>query len=146
MSAEELKEIYSKASTREDTRVLGVEARGNTTFITLEKTEPGGRTRSFEVQVSRVAPAGGGGRGDYHQGKEAKAGQEGGLRVNVMGVSVTTSGAELVRRGFTMRWDGSVADIDRVKEADGLRYSGDWRARIPGADKGPGPEKGGESR
>jgi hypothetical protein len=34
---------------------------------------------------------------------------------------------------------------DRVK-AGGLLYSGDWRARIPGADKGPGPEKGGESR
>jgi hypothetical protein len=146
MSAEELKEIYSKASTREDTRVLGVEARGNTTFITLEKTEPGGRTRSFEVQISRVAPAGSSGRDGYEHEKGVEAGQTGGLRVNVMGVSVTTSGGEWVERSFTMRWDGSVADIGRVKEADGLRYSGDWRARIPGADKGPGPEKGGESR
>jgi len=132
MSAEELRDIYSKAAAAEGMQVKDVSIRGGGVSITVEQkpesVAPGAAPKGWQFFVKEV------------EGTEIdeKRSTPGGLHVTVTGTGANAGEPRVIK----MQWDGQVAGLNHVKEAEGLMYSGDWRARVPGG-KDSGSGKGG---
>jgi len=144
MSLEQLKDIYSRAAAAEGMQVKSVIARAHesrpTVSITVEEkpenVTPGAAPRVRMIHVSMVEPREGVEVPDRASRKSGE--QSGGLLVNVY------SRDEHGRASFQMQWDGKVGGFSGdVKAVEGLKYSGDWRARVAGSTGQPGSRKGG---
>jgi hypothetical protein len=144
MSIEQLKDIYSRAAAAEGMQVKSVIAKPHksipTVLITVEEkpenVTPGAAPRVRTIHVSMVPPTEG---VQVHDKPLRESGaQSGGLAVNAQ----VSDEHRFV--SFKMQWDGTVAGLgDEVKEVQGLKYSGDWRARVAGSTGQPGSRKGG---